>query len=138
MALNTDFSGAEMVALAGAVITGIAAFLPWAVAGVQAGPVDVSTSTSGLDSLGLLTGALAVIVLVVLLVMDWETQGTVATVVGGLGILLVGLWKLIDISGPVEPGIGLYLTVLGGIVIAGGGFLGYQGRRSGPGGGVAQ
>lgn len=130
MDLNTDFSGAEMLGLVSAVVVGIAAFLPWITAGVEAGPVDVSASSTGIEGLGLLTLLLAIIAVGVILVLRWEDFGTVVTGIVGVVVTVVALWKIVDIDGAVAPGIGLYLTVLGGIGLVVAGAWGYQDESS--------
>lgn len=126
MDLNTDFSKAEGLGLVSALVIGIAAFLPWITAGVEAGPIDVSASSTGIEGLGLLTLILAVVAVAIVLVMSFESQGSVATGIVGVLIGIVALWKIVDISGAASPGIGLYLTVLGGLGLVVAGIWGYQ------------
>lgn len=126
MDLHTDFSTAEVLGLISAIVAGIAAFLPWMTAGVEAGPIDVSASSTGIEGLGLVTLVLAVVAVAIVLVMSFEAQGSIATgIVGGL-IGIVALWKIVDVSGAASPGIGLYLTVLGGLGLLVAGIWGYQ------------
>lgn len=131
MNLNTDFSRAEVLGLVSAIVAGIATFLPWVTAGVEAGPVDVSASSTGIEGLGLLTLVLAVVAVAVVLLMSWEEQASLATGIVGVIIGVVAIWKIIDINGAASPGIGLYLTVLGGLGLVVAGIWGYQSESEG-------
>lgn len=126
MDVTIDFSPPEMLGLVSAVVAGIAAFLPWVTAGVEAGPVEVSASNTGIEGLGVLTLVLAIIAVGTILAMSWEDQGTVATGIIGVVVALVAIWKIVDINGAASPGMGLYLTVLGGIGLVVAGVWGYQ------------
>lgn len=128
--MNTDFTGAETLAVASAVVTGIAAFLPWVTASVQAGPVDVSTSATGIEGLGILTLLLAVVALGTVVLLDGDGWETVATAVVGLVVFLFGVWKILDLGGAASPGVGLYLTVIGGIGLAIAGLWGHRARST--------
>lgn len=126
MEIDTEFSSPEMLGLLSAVVAGLAAFLPWVTTGVDAGPVDVNTSSTGIEGLGLLTLALAIVAIGVILIMDWEGQGTVGTGIIGAVVTIVAVWKVVDIDGAVSPGIGLYLTVVAGLGLVVAGAWGYQ------------
>lgn len=128
MDLNTDLSTAEVIGLVSAIVAGIAAFLPWVTAGVEAGPVAVSASSTGIEGLGLLTLVLAVVAVAIVLLMGFDGQGSMATAVVGVIVGIVALWKIVDISGAASPGVGLYLTVLGGVGLLVAGIWGYQSR----------
>lgn len=119
--MDTDFTDTEKLGLAGAVLTGIAAFLPWVTAGVQAGPVDVDTSASGIEGLGILTLLLAVLAVATVMVLNEKRRDSIVLAASGIVVMLVGLWKILSLGGAASPGIGLYLTVLGGagILVAG-------------------
>lgn len=127
MNIHTDISQSELVALVSAVVTVIAGFLPW-IRGVQAGPIEVGATQTGIEGMGLLTLILAVVVIGAILTFGKRAKGWIATVIGGLGIAIVSIWKLVDLGDPVAPGIGLYLTILGGFGILVGGVLTYRGR----------
>lgn len=121
MDLDTEFSGREVGVLVSAVLTAIAAFLPWVVAGAEAGPVEVSATSSGIEGLGLLTLLIAIIVAGIIITRKFYDREVIAVSAGGLLIVLVAGWKIVDLAGPADPGNGLYLTLLGGagIVAAG-------------------
>lgn len=135
MEMNADLSGAEILALASAVLAVLAAFLPWVTAGVQAGPVDVTASTTGIEGLGVLTVLLAVIAIGGVLVGHGARWAAVVITAAGLAVFLVGGWKILDLGGAASPGIGLYFTLLGGLGIAIGGLWSHRSRsrRSTPG-----
>lgn len=92
------------VALAGAAITAIGAFLPWyTVLGV---------SVMGVEGDGLITLAIAILIGGLVLVRDWTARIMLVSGIGGLIITFVGLYHLTNVSGS-----GVYLTIVGGIVI---------------------
>ncbi len=126
MDVDADFSGAELLALGGAGVTAIAAFLPWVTAGVEAGPVDVSASATGIEGLGVITLILAVVVVAAVVALDWDSRGTFVVAVAGLVVVIVGLGEILDLEGAASPGIGLYLTVLGGIAALAAGAWGHR------------
>jgi hypothetical protein len=55
-----------------------------------------------------------------------KVLGTVLATV--IIVVSISLWKLFSLGDPVAPGIGLYLTILGGIGMLIGGGLSYQGH----------
>ncbi|MFB6360507.1 MAG: hypothetical protein ABEH59_04210 [Halobacteriales archaeon] len=126
MVLNADFSAPEWLALVGAIVAGIAAFLPWVTAGIQAGPLELSASSTGIEGLGVLTLVLAVAGIGLALTMSVEERGAVLTGIVGVVIGAVAVWKITDISGAASPGVGLYLTVIGGLGLLVAGVWGHQ------------
>lgn len=124
MALNTDPSKPELVAGVGALLAVVGAFLPWITTGVEAGPVDVSTAVTGVETVGVVTLVLALAVLALLLFVTDDRLPAVTAVVG-LVVGLVALWKYVDLGGAAGPGLGLYLTVLAGLVMFVGGGWGH-------------
>ncbi|MFB6148770.1 MAG: hypothetical protein ABEJ48_03820 [Halobacteriales archaeon] len=107
-------SSSEIAVIIGALLTGVAAFLPWVVA--QAAPVDVGGKASGIEGLGLFTLVAGIVVGLIVLT-DRGPRDSPFAIGIGLVVVLIGLWKLLDLGGPVGPGIGLYLTVIGGGII---------------------
>lgn len=132
MDLKTEFSPAEILGLISAVVTGIAAFLPWVTAGMQVGPVDVSTSSTGIEGLGLLTLVLAIVAVAIVITIRFEAQAAIATGIVGAIIGIVALWKIVDLNDAVAPGIGLYLTLLGGLGLLVAGIWGHQSESEAP------
>lgn len=116
--LNTDPEGAELGVLGGAVLAVVAAFLTW----VQVDVGPAAAGSTGVEGLGLLTLLLAVGVGVLVVAVDVEWGG-IALVAGGVAIALVALVEFVDLDGAAGPGIGLYLTILAGLVVAGSGWL---------------
>lgn len=127
MELELPTAGPAVIAMVGAVGAAIAAFLPWVTARVSAGPVEVGTAATGVQGLGTLTFVLALAGLAVVLLLDWEDTGAIGTAVLGLAIILIAGWKVVDLGGPASPGIGLYLTLLGGVGVVAGGLWGASG-----------
>lgn len=119
MTAKTDVTRTELVLLVSCLVVGFGAALPWVSARVAAGPADVGASATGIERLGVVTLTLAVVGIAVLLSADVDDLTPVVTAAVGAVILLIGLWRLIDLGGPVSPGIGLYLTVSGGLGITG-------------------
>lgn len=112
--------------IAGGVLLAIAAFLPW-VTGATFGPIEVGGNANGLDfDLGFLTLGAGVVAAALAAFSDWGESAVVAALAaGGVGALL-GLYKFVDLPGAVTIGIGLYLTIVGGIVAAAGAGLAYR------------
>lgn len=115
--MDQAFTNSDVLAIVRGVITGIAAFLPWVTGGVQAGPVEVEAATTGIEGLGIITLLLGVFAILTPIVLDGNGRVAGGISVIGLIIVLVALWKFIDLGGAVSPGFGLYLTMLGGIGI---------------------
>lgn len=88
----------------------------------------MSASSTGIVGLGLLTLVLAVVGIGIVLTMGVEEQGSVVTAIVGVIIGIVALWKIVDFSGAASPGIGLYLTVVGGLGLLVAGIWGYQSK----------
>lgn len=126
MNIRTDFTRLELVLLVSCVVVGLGAFLPWVTGGVPVGPAGGGPTATGIEGLGIVTLALAIVGSCVLVLEDVEDLTPVATVAIGASVLLIGLWRMIDLGGPVSPGIGLSLTVLGGLGITGVGAWTYQ------------
>lgn len=131
MDFNRDFSTTDLVALLGAGVAVLAAFLPWVTASVDAGPVAVDASATGLEELGFITLFLGVVVGAVVLV-DLGIEETTVFGLAGLVTLLVGIWEFVSLEGAADPGIGLYLTILAGLAILGAGVWDYwtEGERT--------
>jgi hypothetical protein len=120
-------SAPKLVAVAGGVVAVVSGFLPWITAGVSAGPIDIDTAVTGIDTTpGLLAVVLGVVAIGAALVLDWSDSAGAATAVAGSAVVLVAVVQLLDLGGFTGAGIGLYLTVVAGLVIAGAGLFGHQ------------
>lgn len=121
-----DLQTGEKVALGGAVLTLVAAFLPWVSAGfITVAGIDIDD--------GILTLLFGLAVGGIVLVRDWEDIDVIGTgILGALTVLIAGniLTSLNQqfgqASATVGAGSGLYLTIVGGIVIVAGAVLGYR------------
>ncbi len=132
MDVEREFAGPEVIGLLGAILAGVGAVVPWVTAAVDVGPVDTTVVVSGLDAAGLLTLVLAGIAAVVVLTPDVGRDGPVATGIVGVALVLVGLRGFVAVPGLAAPGIGLYLTVAGGLALVIGGLLDYVARTDSP------
>lgn len=129
------------LSLAGAILTVIAVFLPWITVSV----LGQTGSANGLDMLdanalfnGVVTLLLAVVVALVVLAGSWnETTQAVALVFGAL-VALIGVIYVVDPSfvfggglggriaaGMSDVGIGIVVTILGGVIMVVGAGLDY-------------
>lgn len=124
MDVDVDVTTGTVITAIGAVLALVAAFLPWfgadaPVAGVNPPPTD------GVDTtIGLLVVLIALVALAALVVLAKERADVVAAGSGAAVFLLAGL-KFIDLEGATDPKVGLYLTLVAGIVLAAGGAYGY-------------
>ena len=125
-----DLTTAEQVGIGGGVLAVIGAFLPWA--------SFMGMSVNGLDGDGAITLILGAAAGAVILLREWEQVDQIG--VGVLGLLTLGIGYMdysdIDslasgsqtsgLSLSISPGIGLYLTILGGILMLAAAALGYR------------
>jgi len=132
MDIEREFSGPEIIGLLGTVLAGVGAFVPWVTAAIDAGPVDTTVVVSGLDAAGILTLVLAVIAALIVLIPGLGRDGPVATGLVGVALVVVGARGFLALSGPATPGVGLYLTVGGGLALTTGGLLDYVARMDSP------
>ena len=135
MADSSDYSQNEKIAICGAGITVLGAFLPWIELGDPA-------SQNGIDGDGVFTLGFALLVAGIVVVRNWRKVDKGAVVVLGLLTLGIGVLYISDPSAGVdmegtgafgqaladamEPGLGLYVTTLGGLGMTVGGVLGIQ------------
>ncbi|WP_436935420.1 hypothetical protein [Halovenus marina] len=130
MEIDTDsLTTGQKVAAGAGIVTAIGAVLPW----VDAGIVTVS----GLDGDGVLTIIFGLVVLGLVLVREWGTVEMAATVVLGLMTTLIAgnvYGNLEDQAAQqileAQAGIGLHLTLLGGLAMLGAGVYGYLKERN--------
>jgi len=110
----------EYAVLAGAVVSVAGTVLPW-----QVGPDSV---TVGLEANGFLAILVAFAVLAVVAVMQGTRTSARVAVGGGLLVTLIAGHWIGLVAGPSSAGIGVVATLLGGIVVLGGGLV--RARRS--------
>lgn len=132
MDVTTDYSGPEVIGLIGAVVAGVAPFVPWVTAPIDAGPVTAAVVSTGIEGIGALTVFLAAVAALVILAPNVNRDGAVATGLLGFAITVVGVRTFVALPGIVSPGTGLYLTVAGGLVLATGALLDYVARTGTP------
>lgn len=128
MDIETEFSGPEIIGLLGAVLAGVGAVVPWVTAAIDIGPVGTAVVVNGLDAAGLLTIVLAVITALIVLTPGLGRDGPVATGIVGIALVIIGARGFLAIPGIATPGVGLYLTIAGGLALAIGGLLDYVAR----------
>ena len=135
MATADQYSQGEKVALGGAGLAAVGAFLPW----IKLGQLG---SVSGLDSNGTYTLVFAVAVVGIVVLRNWGNVDRSAVAVLGLLTLGIGVLYIVDpatgtslreagafgsaIADALQPGVGLYVTALGGLGMLVGGGLGRQ------------
>ena len=111
-----------ITALVGGGLSAIAAFLPWAKVNV----IFFTSTLSGIEGDGVITliaGAFVMLLAFVQLIGQASSDKwpSVVNLLAGLGIVGVAGYELVDYSsngaGIVEPGSGLYLTAVAGVVV---------------------
>ena len=127
--------------LAGAGVTLVAAFLPW----IVAEPFGVRVSRSGIDADAAVTLVLAAVAVGLAAARPQDRIGPAGVCVCGAGIAAVGGvyvadlaygYDLVPTNGVIEavgktvadPGIGVYATLVGGVLVLCGGLIGLTGR----------
>jgi hypothetical protein len=122
-----DITPGQALAAVGALVIAVAAFLPWFTASVSFGPISVGGGTAtGLDDgLGIVTLLVGLSTVGVAALDDWPDTGAVVAAGGGTVTVALGVYKFIQFGDGVDPRVGLYLTLLGGVIAAAGGVLGY-------------
>lgn len=122
---TADLTGGEKVAIVGALLTAIGAFLPW----VSAGGL---VSVSGIDGDGILTLMFAIGVGAIVAFRDWNRGEKIG--IGVLGVLTVliaanvygNLSETAGVAIEAEAGGGLHMTLVGGLVLVGAAIQGYR------------
>ena len=111
-----------ITALVGGGLSAIAAFLPWAKVNV----IFFTSTLSGIEGDGVLTLIAGAVVMVLAFIQSvGQTRNDkwpcVVNLLFGLGIIGVASYELVDYTsngaGIVEPGSGLYLTAIAGVVV---------------------
>ncbi len=124
MAELGDLDRNGSIALVGGIVTLVAAFLPW-----------VSTGSIGLNSFAAMVIGLVGIGVVV--GRDWDRGDRISAAGAGVLGTLWAVFRLVDPAGPagtpagdvvdVSPGVGVYLALVGGILLVVGGVLALRG-----------
>ncbi len=125
------FNRSEQIALGSATVAALGAFLPWVTVSI----LGRSATVSGIDGDGVFTLVMTVAAGILVLVRSWDRINKIA--ITGLGVLTAGFAVMYIVdpafgfegSGPMaeaaqealSPGMGLYVTLLGGVglVVAG-------------------
>lgn len=117
---SLDIDRPDLLTFAGVGLTLLGAFLPWRTA---AAPADAATK-AGIEGIGFLAVAVALGVFATAAVLRHDRTSALVAVGGGLLVTLLGLFEYLRLDGPIEPGIGLFLTAAAGLVVVAGGALG--------------
>lgn len=120
-----DFVRGEKIGLVGALMVFIGAFLPWASWG--------GFSASGTEGDGIITLVFGIIVGALIYFRSWDSKNKAISSVIGLLVLAIGVYDASNIASVadapfgigVEVGTGLYITVLGGLIVLLAGILGF-------------
>lgn len=116
-----DLATGEKIAIGGAVVTIIGAFLPWVSAGF--------VSATGIDGDGIFTLLFGIAVLGIVLWREWGRADKIAT--GVLGVLTVVIvanvyTNLGSTAAGLQAGGGLHLSLIGGLGILAAAIQGYR------------
>lgn len=127
---DLDSTLPEMLALAGAGLSVLAAFLPWARAVPPSGPMNPAGVTQGIDGLGLLTLLFGLAALGGIALQDWGERGTTIAAVAGGTLVVVAAGRLSDLDRAAFPEIGIYLTLFSGFVVLAAAVWGYVNHQN--------
>lgn len=115
--MEIELTDGEKIGIIGAILTFIGSLLPWATWG--------AFTVSGINGDGMFTLLFSVIAAGLILFRTWDLKNGLATM--GLGILsfFIPIYDAQNLtqmaSGPlgttVEAGMGLYLTIIGGVIL---------------------
>lgn len=132
MEFDTSLPTGAKVGVAGGAVAGVATFLPWFGAEVRAGPADVSTAAAGVETVGgLLVLVVAAAVVAVPFLLEWDRTTVLGVLAGGAVVVLATLARFADLGGVTGARVGLYLALVGGLVVLAGGVVGYSAASSG-------
>lgn len=130
---DRELPSGRTVALLGAAVIAVGSFLPWITVNGEA--------LGGLGSDGVAAVLLATLVVGFVLLRGWGTIDQLLTiVVGGLTVVfaLSRLWRAFQFdraagsAADFSIGVGIYVTLLGGVVVTVGGLLALLDLSSGP------
>lgn len=115
----------QKVTIVGAVVAAVSTLLPWF--GAET-PVDISPTTLGVDTtLGVVTLLVSLLVGLLVAFLEWDVETIAVSVLGGVIVGLLALLKFADFGGVAGAKAGLYLALIGGVVMLVGGVMGYSG-----------
>lgn len=111
MALGLKTNG-EKVGLIGAILIIMGSMLPWGT-----GPFGMSAS--GLEGDGIITLLLGIVSIILLALASWGRENKIGQPILGILVILIAGNVFLDMMDiPIaSPGSGLYLTLLGGIIL---------------------
>lgn len=137
MSSNDEYTTDQQLAVGGATLAAVGAFLPW----IEVSLGNFGTAQKGLDVAAALDGrvvlVLAVLAVAVVVVREWDRTDAGAVAAFGALTAGIGVMYVLDpasaanASGEfgeslVRSGYGLYVTALGGLGMLVGGGLGFQ------------
>lgn len=134
MSLNGGLSRPQVVGLTSAVLVAIGAVVPVLTAGVERGTLPGEAAGGSIGALGLLTLLFAIVSLGLVLLGRVESREPIGITGYGLLIAGLGLWQLLVLGPAGAPGVGLYLTLVGGAGLLAAGVWGYQVELTDPAG----
>jgi hypothetical protein len=118
--------------MVGALLTIVGSFLPWA----KAEGTLLTLSKKGTEGDGMITLIAGVIILVMgilMLLMEKNTLPLVFAGLGGLGCAAVAVIDLVDIADKgfgIKAGEGIYMVLVGGVIVVAGAVMGRLGSRT--------
>jgi uncharacterized membrane protein YgdD (TMEM256/DUF423 family) len=132
----------RVLSILGGGVTVAGASLPW----IEVNAIVTTLSRSGLDREGWITIALALLVIGIVTLRSWNRLDGAAVIACGAAVFAVGAIYVADLSfgmrvlpaeGLVEavgrefsdPGVGVYVTAVGGLLMLAGGLVGVFTRR---------
>ncbi len=101
----------EMVVLIGAILIIIGSTLPWGTA--------FGLEVSGLEGDGVYTLILGIVSIILLALVSWESGNKIGQPILGIIVIVIAGNVFLDVRDIpfVSVGLGLYLTILGGIIL---------------------
>lgn len=125
MATTWRLSRPQSMGMVSALLAGIGALLSGGFTGAGDGGVAVDASAGG-DPIAILTVLFAGLAVGLVLLGRFESREPVGVVGYGLTISALGSWQFLVVGGGAAPGIGVVLTLAGGIGLLAAGLWGYR------------